>query len=136
MAKPVALITAFNATALPRILEAIADGPQPPAADWFVGTYGINKRASELVVSVPGCRYAPIFGIQPKTSAAARRRRDVSRERAAKLDRTRAGAIPGDDVLPPSEPRIWGIELGRRFRDQLRANRDKGIQVDAWQFDE
>jgi hypothetical protein len=137
MAKPVALITAFSASVLPRILEAIADGPQPPLADWFVGTYGINKRASELILAVPGCRYAPVFGIQPHTSARARQRRDLTRQLAAKVDRTRVGAIPGgDEVMPSSEPRIWGLELGRRFRDQLRANRAKGIQIDAWQFDE
>jgi hypothetical protein len=136
MAKPVALITAFSASVLPRILEAIADGPQPPVADWFVGTYGINKRTSELVLGA-GCRYAPVFGIQPHTSAKARKGRDLSRQLAAKVDRTRAGAIPGgEEVVPPSEPRIWGLELGRRFRDQLRANRAKGIQIDAWQFDE
>jgi hypothetical protein len=136
MAKPVAVIAAFGATSLPRILEAIADGPQPPAADWFVGTYGVNKRASELIVQVPGCRYAPVFGIQPHTSARARKHRDVPRQLAARLDRTRTGAIPGDEAVPPSEPRVWGLELGRRFRDQIRANRDKGIQVDSWQFDE
>jgi hypothetical protein len=137
MAKPVALITAFSARVLPRILDAIADGPQPPAADWFVGTYGVNERAAELVLAAPGCRYAPVFGIQPHTSAHARKRRHLPRELAAKLDRTRAGAIPGgDEVVPPSEPRAWGIELGRRFRDQVRAGRAKGIQIDAWQLDE
>jgi hypothetical protein len=137
MAKPVALITAFSARVLPQILEAIAEGPQPPVADWFVGTYGINKRASELIVGVPGCRYAPVFGIQPHTSAGARKRRNLPRTLAAKVDRTRTGALPGgDELVPPSEPRIWGLELGRRFRDQLRANRAKEIQIDTWQFDE
>jgi hypothetical protein len=136
MAKPVAVIAAFGASVLPRILKTIADGPEPPAADWYVGSYGINKQASELVCAVPGCKYAPIFAIQPHTSAAARKRRDLPRELAAKLDRTRAGAIPGDEVVPPSDQRAWGLELGRRFRDQLRTNRAKGIQIDAWQFDE
>jgi hypothetical protein len=133
MAKPVAVIAAFSARALPRILDAI---PQPPAADWYVGSYGINKQTSELVTAVPGCRYAPIFAIQPHTSAQARRRRDLPREQAAKLDGSHAGAVPGDEVVPPSDQRAWGLELGRRFRDQLRANRTKGIQIDAWQFDE
>jgi hypothetical protein len=136
MAKPVAVIAAFGAGALPRILDTIASGPQPPAADWFVGTYGINREASELIRATPGCRYAPVFGIQPHTSAAARRGRELSRARALLVDRSRAGPIPGNDVVPPVEQRAWGVELGRRFRDQLRANRDKGIEIDAWQFDE
>src|SRR5215211_4444032 len=136
MAKPVAVVAAFSAGVLPRILDTIAGGPQPPAADWFLGTYGVNKRASELICAAPGCKYAPVFGIQPHTSAAAREGRKLPRAQAAKLDRTRAGHIPGPGVVPPTDQRAWGIELGRRFRDQIRANRDKGVQVDAWQFDE
>lgn len=136
MAKPVAVVAAFSAGVLPRILDTIVDGPQPPVADWFVGTYGVNRRASELIRATPGCKYAPVFGVQPNTSAAARRGRDLSRARALLIDRTRAGPIPGTDVVPPTDQRAWGVELGRRFRDQIRANRDKGIQIDAWQFDE
>jgi hypothetical protein len=30
----------------------------------------------------------------------------------------------------------WGRELGRRFRDRVRANRRAGKRVAAWQFDE
>ena len=136
MPKPVAVVAAFSAGVLPRILDTIASGPQPPVADWFVGTYGVNKRASELICATPGCRYAPVFGIQPHTSAAAREGRKLPGAQAAKLDRTRAGRIPGTDAVPPVDQRAWGIELGRRFRDQIRANRDKGMQVDTWQFDE
>jgi hypothetical protein len=136
MPKPVAVVAVFSTGVLPRILETVSSGPQPPVADWFVGSYGINKRASELVCAAPGCKYAPVFGIQPHTSASARAGRKLSRAQAALLDRTRAGRIPGADAVPPDDQRAWGIELGRRFRDQIRANRDKGIQVDTWQFDE
>ena len=136
MAKPVAVVAAFSAQILPRILDTISSGPQPPKADWFVGTYGVNKRASELICATSGCKYAPVFGIQPHTSASAREGRKLPRAHAAKLDRTRAGHIPGSDAVPPVDQRAWGLELGRRFRDQIRANRDKGVKVDTWQFDE
>ena len=135
MPKPVAVVAAFSAGVLPRILDTIASGPQPPAADWFVGTYGVNRRASELIRATPGCKYAPVFAIQPHTSAAAREGRKLTRTQAALLDRTRAGRIPGSDTVPPTDQRAWGLELGRRFRDQIRANHNQGIQVDAWQFD-
>jgi hypothetical protein len=136
MPKPVAVVAAFSAGVLPRILDTIAAGPQPPVADWFVGTYGVNGHASELIRATPGCKYAPVFGIQPHTSASAREMRRVTRAQAMLLDRTRAGPIPGTDAVPPIDQRAWGLELGRRFRDQVRANEHDGIRIDAWQFDE
>jgi hypothetical protein len=62
--------------------------------------------------------------------------RRVTRAQAALLDSTRAGPIPGTDAVPPVDQRPWGLELGRRFRDQIRANEHDGNRIDAWQFDE
>ena len=38
--------------------------------------------------------------------------------------------------MPPRDRRGWGQELGRRFRDQMRAARGTCIAVEAWQLDE
>ena len=38
--------------------------------------------------------------------------------------------------LPPDRRVTWGIELGRRFRDELRAAAKAGVQLDSWQLDE
>ncbi len=62
------MIAAFNTTALPEILAEIAGGPQPPIADWYLGTYGIEP-ADARKIKAKGCRYAPVFGVQPSTSA-------------------------------------------------------------------
>ncbi|MGZ4357246.1 MAG: hypothetical protein ACXVRU_10590 [Gaiellaceae bacterium] len=133
--KPVALITTFEDAVLPVILAEIAAGPQPPVADWFVGTFGISPSTATQVAATPGCRHAPVFGIQPGTSKHARKGRQVSSADAAKLDPAHQGEIPGTSagqVIPPGDRRAWGLELGRRFRDELRSH----SPVDVWQFDE
>jgi hypothetical protein len=38
--------------------------------------------------------------------------------------------------VPSKDQYRWGLELGRRFRDQLRRSRERGIPVATWQFDE
>jgi hypothetical protein len=138
--KPVALITAFSDVVLQRILDTIAAGPRPPAADWVVGTFGVNKAAAERVTAVRGCQYAPVFGIQPATSMPTRLKRRLPKEAASRVgDAAHAGEIPGSSerqVIPPRDRRVWGIELGRRFRDELRANRTRSFPIELWQFDE
>ncbi len=139
VSRPVALITTFEETVLPRILAEIAAGPQPPVADWFIGTYGVNKTTAAQVAATPGCRYAPVFSIQPDTSKQARLGRRVPEEVASQLDAAHGGEIPGSSsgaVMPPADRRAWGAELGRRFRDALRAARSAGIGIETWQFDE
>jgi hypothetical protein len=138
--RPVALVTVFSGAVLQRILDAVAAGPSPPIADWFIGTFGVNQAAAEAIAAVPGCRYAPVFCIQPRTGKRTRLRRRLSPQEAAQLpDTTHAGEIPGTsagEVIPAGDRRAWGIELGRRFRDEMRSARARGIKVDAWQFDE
>lgn len=138
--KPVAVVTVFSAVAQQRLLDTIAAGPKPPVADWFVGTFGINKATAAKVAGIPGCRYAPVFCIQPDTGKQARLRRRLSKEQAALIgDDAHAGEIPGTSegtVIPARDRRVWGVELGRRFRDDIRAARFQGIQIHTWQFDE
>jgi hypothetical protein len=38
--------------------------------------------------------------------------------------------------LPPATRVTWGIELGRRFRDEIRAAARAGTEVASWQLDE
>jgi hypothetical protein len=138
MAKPVALITNYKPTALPRILHQIAAGP--PVADWYIGHYGISKKMAERITA-EGFRYAPICAIQPQSSNL-RARRNLRKKQEALLDPDSAdfaGEIPatGDPaIVPPSRRRAWGIEFGRRYRDYMRKNRDAGVDVHTWQFDE
>ena len=134
--KPVALVTTFGDAVLPLILDEIASGPQPPVADWFIGSFGINASTAAKVAATPGCQYAPVFGIQPRTSKQARKGRKLSTTDEAKLDAAHAGEIPGSstgEVIPPADRKAWGLELGRRFRDELRAVRPP---ISVWQFDE
>ena len=139
VSRPVALVTTFEETVLPRILAEIAAAPQPPIADWFIGTYGVNKTTAAQVAATPGCRYAPVFSIQPDTSKQARLGRRVPEEVASQLDAAHGGEIPGSSsgaVIPPADRQAWGAELGRRFRDALRAARSADIGIETWQFDE
>lgn len=138
MAAPVALITNFSRDAFPRILDQIAAGPQPAVADWYVGTYGISKGMA-LEIAAAGFRYAPVFAIQPHTSAAIRAQRRLRKAEEALLDPEFAGEIPASGsppIVPPSKRRAWGIEFGRRYRDYMRKQRAAGVLIDSWQFDE
>jgi hypothetical protein len=139
--KPIALVTVFGSRVLDRILAEIAAGPNPPAAQWFIGTYGINRDVADRVHAVRGCHYAPVFCIQPNTSMKVRRQRPMARRRFGQAaDTVHVGEIPGtasNDVIPPSDRTVWGVELGKRFRDELRAARVREeIPIEAWQFDE
>lgn len=136
MARPVALITNFSKDAFQRVLDQVAAGPMPAIADWYIGTYGISKPMAEKVAAA-GCRYAPVFAIQPRTSVKIRERRRVTKAQAALLDPAFAGRIPGAGaIIPPTKQREWGLELGQRYRDYMRKQRAAGVPIDTWQFDE
>jgi hypothetical protein len=48
-----------------------------------------------------------------------------------------AGAVPPLNRLGSASARVsWGVELGARYRDAIRAASEAGAQVDSWQFDE
>jgi hypothetical protein len=139
--KPIALVTAYGAKALDRILAEVRSGPQPPIADWYIGTYGINPVDAAKIARVPGCHYAPVFCFQPGNSMKVRKQRPMHRRRLGQAaDTVHIGEIPGSSanrVIPTSEVSVWGVELGKRFRDELRAARVlEHIKVDAWQLDE
>jgi hypothetical protein len=90
------------------------------------------------VHELPQGRYAPMFQIQPDGFWEGRRLDDrAARRLLARNPRSRgyAGPLP---ALPrllrlPAATRVrWGVELGARFRDALRAS----AVTDTWQLDE
>jgi hypothetical protein len=136
LARPVVLLSYFELDDLPRLLDAIEPAAFPADVPIYVGSYGINPIASNLVRSVRQCRYAPIFPIQPSVFWAGRR---LSAREEAKVPRAFSGPLPAWSALPRLSPRqrvAWGRELGRRFRDSLRAARRQRVRIDTWQFDE
>jgi hypothetical protein len=138
---PVLLLSLFDARALAAIAARLKSAPPPAGVPVFLGSYGVSRVQASLIMSIPGARYAPMFSVQPDTSRGARRKRAVTEEEARRLDPAFAGAVPEDPrrpVLPPVLHREWGVELGRRFRDQLRRQRAVGIEIPdgSWQLDE
>lgn len=130
---PIVLLSYFTPRGLLTLVDAVADSALQGHARVLIGTYGASERTSEIVHSVPGALYAPMFPIEP--SVFWRRRR---------LRPDEAIILPGDawDGPLPSwrglmrlgtDRRVdWGIELGRRFRDGLR----RGGPAERWQLDE
>jgi hypothetical protein len=104
----------------------------------YIGSYGVGDRLAARVHALPHARYAPIFHIQPGWFWE-RRRLDprAAKELHAHNPRSErlAGALPelGQLLRLPTAARIaWGVELGARFRDTLRA----AAVADTWQLDE
>jgi hypothetical protein len=134
--RPLVLLSYFELEDLPKLLDAIEPAGIPNEVPVYVGSYGVNEQASNLARSVRQGRYAPMFPIQP--SRFFERRRLPPRD-AAKVPSAYSGRVPTLSALPRLSPQqrvSWGRELGRRFRDALRAARREGVRVDTWQFDE
>jgi len=130
------VVSEYEPGALPHILETVRSARLPNGTSILIGSYGISQADARQIEAVPNAAYAPIFGIQPGTSAGVRAARKLPAADAAKVPAAHAGPIPADassPVLPPEDQREWGIELGRRFRDELRA---ADGSVSHWQFDE
>ncbi len=107
----------------------------------YVGSYGVGGALGDRIEEA-GYRYAPMFHIQPGWYWE-RRRLPNGEESALSEASSRssglAGPLPELDRLLrlPSARRVtWGVELGARFRDELRAATDAGVPVRSWQLDE
>lgn len=110
----------------------------PARTPLFIGSYGVADRIAARVHELPHARYAPMFHIQPGWFWERRRlEKTLERELLARNPRSSrlAGPLP---PLPrllrlPSATRVtWGVELGSRFRDTLRA----AAVAETWQLDE
>jgi hypothetical protein len=93
-------------------------------------------------VAASGYGYAPMFQVEPGWYWE-ERRLPAKDERTLRLRGTRSGRFVGPLPplrellrLPPATRVTWGIELGRRFRDELRAAARAGTEVASWQLDE
>jgi hypothetical protein len=106
----------------------------PDGIPVYVGSYGPSGDVAQQVAELPNGRYAPMFALQ---EAYYREQRRVPSEQADKLDPRFAGAVPPLARLGSTTLRVsWGVELGSRYRDQIRQTQDAGFVVDSWQFDE
>jgi hypothetical protein len=132
MAAPVLLVHLYSQKALKQILPVLAQG-QRPAGTVFLGSYGINRADAVLIKAQgAGALYAPTFHLAPQENAALRDARPTPVPAAKDLHKQFAGKLPSPATqfsatankrLPRQDPRGWGLELGRRFRDQLETQR-------------
>lgn len=92
---------------------------------------------------MPNDRYSPIFTLSP-TDFWKRRGgdegQDLTAEQLATVGKDKYdGRIPGPRRLMAKGSRaryLWGVELGRRWRDRIRDYRAAGKHVVTWQLDE
>ena len=113
----------------------------PATTRVYVGSYGVSADLSAQVCAA-GYSYAPMFGVKPGWYWERRRLppkdEKIIEERSSRSAQF-AGPLPplGQLLrLPPATRTTWGIELGRRFRDELRGAVRAGTEVDGWQLDE
>jgi len=66
-----------------------------------------------------------------------RQRRRLPPEQEPQVSKRLGGQVPPLAQLRSTSARVsWGVELGARYRDAIRAAGDAWANVDAWQFDE
>lgn len=113
----------------------------PPTTRVYVGSYGVGAGIAAQI-GERGYRYAPMFQLRPGWYW--ERRRLPPDDQKTLLARS-SGSVRLAGPLPPvaellrltSEARVtWGIELGARFRDELRAAARAGTETAGWQLDE
>jgi hypothetical protein len=97
----------------------------------YIGSYGSSAAVSRQVTGLESGRYAPMFAL---TEDYYRQKRRLPTDDEAKVSARLAGPVPALIRLGSTSARVsWGVELGARYRDAIRAT---PAQVDAWQFDE
>jgi hypothetical protein len=133
------VLSYFEPRTLPKLLDAALGAGLPAGARVYVGSYGVGAELSAEVVAA-GYRYAPMFQVKPgwyweRRRLPAKDQRRLLERPGSKL-RGPLPPLPELLRLPPANRVTWGIELGRRFRDEIRAAVRAGTQVDTWQLDE
>ncbi len=149
-AKPIALVSYYDSYRFPTVLRALRRTGVAHRGRVFFGNYWGSPRGSggpppgklPSPTAQAGKKYgyAPILALKPGIFW---ERRRVTRKDATTLrqrgDGRMTGRIPSFGSLAHgsvSRRVRWGRELGRRFRDRVRANRRAGKHVASWQFDE
>jgi hypothetical protein len=106
----------------------------PEGVPVYVGSYGPNPDVAAQVAALPNGRYAPMFALEEPYY---REQRRVPDEPAVNLDPRYAGPVPPLSRLGTTGSRVsWGVELGARYRDQIRQAAGAGAQIASWQLDE
>src|SRR5215218_7141781 len=131
-----ALLAYFELEDLPRLLQALGGSGMPAETRVHVGSFGVSQDASEQIRAQASRRYSPMFKTQ--RTAAWEGRRLTAREEQLVGPRFRGPVPPESRILQLSAAQRtgWGIEIGRRYRDSMRAARRSGVRIDSWQLDE
>jgi hypothetical protein len=145
--KPMALVSYYESYRFPEVLRALNRTGVGRHGRVFFGNYGGSPRGAKgppprtpVAHAAERYEFAPILALRPGIFW---ERRRVTRKEKGVLskrgDGRLTGAIPsmGSLVHGSVSSRVrWGRELGRRFRDHVRAKLRSGKDVAAWQFDE
>jgi hypothetical protein len=132
------VLSYFEPRELATIVAAVRGAHLPQGTPLFIGSYGVGDRIAARVHELPHARYAPMFHIRPGWFWERRRlANDLERELLLRNPRSNrlVGPLPSLARLLrlPSATRVtWGVELGSRFRDTLRA----AAIAETWQLDE
>ena len=127
------LLSYFEPKDVPNLL-AQARAVLPADVAVHVGSYGPNPAVALQVAELPNGRYAPMFALGEEWY---RERRRLPPEYASLVPKRLSGEVPRLRRLGSTSARVsWGVELGARYRDAIRAAADEGSQLDAWQLDE
>lgn len=132
------VLSYFEPREVATLVAAVREAKLPQRTPLFIGSYGVADRIAARVHELPDARYAPMFHIQPGWFWERRRlEKPLERKLLAKNPRSDrlAGPLPSLNQLLqlPTATRVtWGVELGSRFRDILRA----AAVSETWQLDE
>jgi hypothetical protein len=119
---------------VPTLLAAVRRARLPVGVSVYVGSYGPSVPVAQEVATLPEGRYAPMFAL---TNEWYRQRRRLPPEQEPLVPKRLGGEVPPLGQLDSTSARVsWGVELGARYRDAIRAAADAGASVDAWQLDE
>ena len=132
------VLSYFEPRELATIVASVREARLPRRAPLFIGSYGVSDRIAARVHELPQARYAPMFHVEPGWFWERRRlEQPLEQELLAANPRSSrlAGPLPPLPELLrlPTAGRVtWGVELGARFRDALRA----AAVAETWQLDE
>lgn len=136
----VLILSYFTPEELAPMLRSAAKAGFPAGSRVIVGTYGVSKETA-LKVKAAGSMfgYAPMFTLDNENMLEKRRLDEASEKTLGGEDGQLAKTIPPLTrvlTMAPAVRRNWGLELGRRMRDNIRAARKAGAPIASWQFDE
>src|SRR5437588_8092068 len=127
------VLSYFEPKDVPMLLHEVERARIPAGVPVYVGSYGPNPGVAQQVASA-GCRYAPMVAFVDEWY---REKRRLPPDQDPLVPKRFAGPVPPVSQLGSTAARVsWGVELGSRYRDRIRAAQDAGIFVDTWQFDE